>query len=1094
MTRSEFLLRPRLVAALHEATRRRLTLVQGDAGAGKTVLVGHYRQAHPHIAVVNAEDVVAGDARMLAHKIVAALALPGVPIPAERGPQSIDASMAARLGGAVCAAVDTLDGPRRVLVIDAADLLYESPHRELLESLVRQLPAGLALVLVARRLPPFPLDRLRAEDAVAIVGGHDLLLTADEVAALGRGVGSASALEAVHAATAGWPLAVGVALHHLRARADRPVDEVLEQLARDPEEGVAELIAEVLDTLDAESAEALRVAAVVPDVSSGLLAHLGLERATITIDRLVRGGVLLQPIEPDRARLPPVVRAVVNRHLPLHRWGRTTVVRRASGWARSRGDVVGALRVVLGERVAVGGDRAPASHTGADDALQALLVDILREDGIAALHAGASREIARALDAVAEGGDEFALLRAELCRITGRWDECLAHLAVAAGERRPMPVAVAWRIGLIHHMRGEFAAALATYHDADAGEDAAVTEDEAADVAMLLAWHASACFIAGDVPRCEELAQRALGIATRIASQAAKAAAHAALALVAADAHDSLGHDRHAAQALEAADRAGDVLQRIRVLVNSSATASEQGRYDHMFALLDEAVVTADLAGDAHSEALALCNRADALMRMGELDAALADAAEAREIFNRNGSTLACYADHTAGQLLLLRGDTERARSVLRGVVATAEETDNAQVLGLALALLARSVAVEDTDASERAAARALEVVQAIDRARVLVDVGWAALRAGRAGAAADHADTAVAMAETMGQPPVLASALLLRGLAGEDLASLRRAADVAEEVGDPVEVAATELTLAVMEQRPDQGAAGELRRLGAVGLLREITAALQLGTSSEDVPPAAAPSSDDAAVRITTLGAFQVEVAGRVIADDEWRSRKARDLVKILLAEGGSARTDVVTDALWPHEGDSAKLANRLNVAVSTARRVLGTGQLAGTEILRRDGDILRLDPIHVVCDVDEFLSLAAEATRLYEAGEEAAGLVLRRAERAYTGDFLPDAMYVDWAATIRAEARSRYVDIATILTREAADRGDPVTQARMARRVLTRDEFHEPSHLLLVRALEAAGRRGEARRAYQAYVEAMADLSVEAAPYPAGVRIGTP
>ena len=46
--------------------------------------------------------------------------------------------------------------------------------------------------------------------------------------------------------------------------------------------------------------------------------------------------------------------------------------------------------------------------------------------------------------------------------------------------------------------------------------------------------------------------------------------------------------------------------------------------------------------------------------------------------------------------------------------------------------------------------------------------------------------------------------------------------------------------------------------------------------------------------------------------------------------------------------------------------------------------------------------------------------------------------------------------------------------------------DAFDEAAHLALVQALAGAGRRGDARRAYQRYVARMAELEVEPAAYP--------
>jgi DNA-binding SARP family transcriptional activator len=61
-----------------------------------------------------------------------------------------------------------------------------------------------------------------------------------------------------------------------------------------------------------------------------------------------------------------------------------------------------------------------------------------------------------------------------------------------------------------------------------------------------------------------------------------------------------------------------------------------------------------------------------------------------------------------------------------------------------------------------------------------------------------------------------------------------------------------------------------------------------------------------------------------------------------------------------------------------------------------------------------------------------------------------------------------------------------DADTAVRLYLRVLERDPFDEAAHLSLVTVLASVGRHGEARRRYQVYAERMAELDLEAAPYP--------
>ena len=77
--------------------------------------------------------------------------------------------------------------------------------------------------------------------------------------------------------------------------------------------------------------------------------------------------------------------------------------------------------------------------------------------------------------------------------------------------------------------------------------------------------------------------------------------------------------------------------------------------------------------------------------------------------------------------------------------------------------------------------------------------------------------------------------------------------------------------------------------------------------------------------VTITLLAGFGATVDGEPVADNAWRLRKARDLVKLLaLAPGRRLHREQVMDALW-RERDPGAAANNLYQAVHAARRALG-------------------------------------------------------------------------------------------------------------------------------------------------------------------------
>lgn len=192
--------------------------------------------------------------------------------------------------------------------------------------------------------------------------------------------------------------------------------------------------------------------------------------------------------------------------------------------------------------------------------------------------------------------------------------------------------------------------------------------------------------------------------------------------------------------------------------------------------------------------------------------------------------------------------------------------------------------------------------------------------------------------------------------------------------------------------------------------------------------------------------------------------------------------------DALWPEE-DPSKLANRLSVALATVRSVLDPAKRHPPDYFLAGGkEAVSLNLAHLPVDVEAFISLAGQGLALDRQGRTPqAEDLLREAEAAYGGDFLEEDPYQDWAADLREEAHSTYVSVANALAGLADTAGDHDSAARYYLRILEKDSWDEHAHLGLVNVLERAGRHGEARRRYRAYVQRMEEIDVPAAAFPA-------
>ncbi len=172
------------------------------------------------------------------------------------------------------------------------------------------------------------------------------------------------------------------------------------------------------------------------------------------------------------------------------------------------------------------------------------------------------------------------------------------------------------------------------------------------------------------------------------------------------------------------------------------------------------------------------------------------------------------------------------------------------------------------------------------------------------------------------------------------------------------------------------------------------------LGSASEWFSYAvASPGTKDTSVGdevlcIGLLGVFSISVGDNVIADDAWRLRKAKTLIKLLaLAPERRLHVDQAAELLWAgRDPDSAR--NNLHQAIFAARRALDSIGLDGSRYLELREELILLspeDPVRI--DTVAFEELAAAAR---EQGEPGA---YRSALEGFDAELLPADRYEDWS-----------------------------------------------------------------------------------------------
>ncbi|GAB1643665.1 hypothetical protein KRMM14A1259_40880 [Krasilnikovia sp. MM14-A1259] len=681
-------------------------------------------------------------------------------------------------------------------------------------------------------------------------------------------------------------------------------------------------------------------------------------------------------------------------------------------------------------------------------------------------------------------------------------DGAIAHPATADGATADLATVDGAPADLVGSMTADLATAdgLTGATAADgAFADRAAADDEGADSAkvavhdaagadadraLLAAWEASIAWAQGNAADCRRAATRAFRLAHAAGDPRALAAAHTVRALLAAAVDDRRAKDRHGALALAAAERSGDRTLQLRVRVNRASQRLEEGDLAGARRELDAAAALVARPGPAPHPAiagLALHNHADLDLRAGRLTVARDGFRAAAARLQRAGAATVAYPLTGLGQIHELRGDLHQARAAYEEAALVADGGGLATALGPALCGLARVLGAIGDPVAGHAAARALAVATGPTRAEAYAAAGWAAAATDEA-AAQVHADNAIMFARTARNPAALADALELAATIaapGGAEPLLADAARVYADIGDVVGAA----RVALAQARAGLGRRPAADRVLAEHRLRMLGADPFAGTRSL----ARSAGTDPVCVRM--LGSFAVVRSGEEVPATVWQSRKARDLLKLIVARRGRPSSrEALGEALWP---GADNVANRLSIALSVLRTVLDPDRTVspGHYVVASPAGVA-YDPRTLCVDVDVFLQLAAAG--LGGAADAEARLLLAAAAAAYTGDVLDDEPDLAVAGPLREEARAAYLAVMRTLGALCARAGDTDGAVRAWLRVLERDPYEEDTAMRMVEALVAGGRHGEAARHHRRYAERMRELGVVPRDFPVGPTQG--
>jgi ATP/maltotriose-dependent transcriptional regulator MalT/DNA-binding SARP family transcriptional activator len=243
--------------------------------------------------------------------------------------------------------------------------------------------------------------------------------------------------------------------------------------------------------------------------------------------------------------------------------------------------------------------------------------------------------------------------------------------------------------------------------------------------------------------------------------------------------------------------------------------------------------------------------------------------------------------------------------------------------------------------------------------------------------------------------------------------------------------------------------------------------------------------------LQVQTLGGFRVwrGDAGEPFADEvaarDWQRDKARQLFQLFLTERGRwLQRDELTERLWPHLSPESA-ARDFKVALNALNRAIEPARSADAPFayIVRDGSAYRLRPeADLWLDAAIFRQECEAGLRLAARAEAAAAIAhLQAGVNLYRGDYLPDALYEDWAGEERERLLALWLRAADTLAGILIERGSYDEGLKLCEAILARDTCWENAYRLMMLAHARRGNRPQAFRAFQRCIETLrAELDV--------------
>ncbi|MFE6863785.1 protein kinase [Nocardia sp. NPDC057668] len=335
--------RPRLLETLRQGGRRRLAVLHGPAGFGKSTLATQWcaelTDRGVAVAWLGIDRDDDHEVWLLAHMIAAIRRVrPEIGAGLE---QVLEERPAEAVPYAISALIDEVhaSGSSVVVMVEDWHRITDAGAQRVLESLLDNGCHHLRFVVTSRERAGLPLSRMQVADELVEIDCDQLSLTEDETRQIlvdRNGLELTDRqVEQIHAAAGGWPAAIQLASLSLRG-AQRDADQLIARLSGDSK-AIREYLAEnVLNQLEPAMLEFLSAVAVPERVNASLATALsGAADAGSLLEQAEARELFVHRVSDDSQwfRMQPMVAEHLRARLERAQPGQVKALhRRAARW------------------------------------------------------------------------------------------------------------------------------------------------------------------------------------------------------------------------------------------------------------------------------------------------------------------------------------------------------------------------------------------------------------------------------------------------------------------------------------------------------------------------------------------------------------------------------------------------------------------------------------------------------------------------------------------------------------------------------------------------------------------------------------------